>query len=157
MFNLDNVTISLATSTSLILDSAAVKFSVLVVKLFAVYSNLFCIAPNSDLAAFIDSNAASTFVTKLCASVELETLIVDKPFAILDKSAVVIVLVSELAPACIVNDVLALFNNCFPLNLVSSDIFFISSCNCSNSFFTLSLSLVSNVSLPACTPNSLIL
>ena len=116
MFNLDNVTISLATSTSLILDSAAVKFSVLVVKLFAVYSNLFCIAPKSDLAAVIEVNAVSTFATKFCASLELEILDVKfRLVAIDDKFAVFIVLVSELAPACIVN-VPAAFNNCFPLN-----------------------------------------
>ena len=78
------------------------------------------------------------------------------PLAIDDKSAVTTSLVSLLAPACILN-VPSVFNNAFPLNLVSSAILVISSFNCVNSPFILLLSSSDNVSLPACTPNSLIL
>ena len=72
---------------SLILDSAAVKFSVEVVKLEEVHSNLFWVAPNVDLPVFISSKALSTFATNFVAlslpsiSIAFEFVaIVDKVF-----------------------------------------------------------------------------
>ena len=67
MLFLENVDISLAISTSLILDSAAVKFSDAFPKLFIECSKRFCIAPKYALPAETVSNQFSTIEIALLA------------------------------------------------------------------------------------------
>ena len=71
-----NSIISSAISTSLILDSAADRFSAVAVKLLMVCSSLFCTEPRLDLSVETKSTAASIVAIAASAASRLDTSII---------------------------------------------------------------------------------